>query len=102
MIAQEDGLNWGMALTAIKIKLDLQEHCIETEIKKIYNHRVAVGLKQGLTDELEREIEGLKTALETFDFGKLRAYHRKLTGGKNQRAILKISRNGIPNIELPG
>lgn len=83
----------------IKIKLDLQEHCIETEIKKIYNHRVSVSLKQGLTDELEREIEGLKTALETFDFGKLRSHYRQLAGGANQWAILKISRNGVPDIE---
>ena len=85
----------------IKIKLDLQEHCIETEIKKIYNHRVSVSLKQGLTDDLEREIEGLKTALETFDFGKLRSHHRQLAGGANHWAVLKISRNGVPEIELP-
>jgi len=89
-------------LTEIKIKLDLQAHCIKTEIKKLYNHRVSVSLKQGLTDELEREIEGLKTALETFDFGKLRSHHRQLAGGANQWAILKIGPNGVPEIELPG
>jgi hypothetical protein len=91
-----------MALPEIKIKLDLQDHCIETEIKKVYNHRVSVSLKQGLTDELEREIEGLKAALETFDFGKLRSHHRQLAGGANQWAILKIGLNGVPDIELPG
>jgi len=89
-------------LKGIKIKLDLQEHCIQTEIKNIYNHRISVALKQGLTDELEREIEGLKTALETFDFGKLRSHHRQLAGGANQWAILKIGLNGVPKIELPG
>ena len=88
-------------MSEIKIKLDLQDHCIETEIKNKYNHRVAVALKQGLTDALEREIEGLKAALETLDFGKLRSHHRQLAGGTNQWAILKINRNGIPDIELP-
>jgi len=89
-------------LTDIKIKLDLQAHCIETQIKKIYNHRVSVSLKQGLTDELEREIEGLKTALETFDFGKLRSHHPQLAGGANHWAIFTIGLNGVPHIELPG
>lgn len=88
-------------MVEIEIKLDLRDHCIETEIKKLYNHGVAKALKKGLTDKREREIEGLKTALETFDFSKLRSHHRQLAGGVNQWAILKIGCNGVPDIELP-
>ncbi|WP_084070963.1 hypothetical protein [Desulfocicer vacuolatum] len=81
--------------------MNLQYHCIETEIKKLYNRRVSMGLKKGLTNELEREIEGLKTALETFDFRRLRSQHRQLAGGKNQWAILNVDHHGIPEIDLP-
>ncbi len=92
--------NWeDCALEKIKIKLDLRNHCIETEIKKQYNHRVSLGLKQGLTDELEAEIQGLKTALEQFDFGEMRSHHRQLAGGAGQWAVLNIGPDGTPVIE---
>ena len=85
----------------IKIKLDLRHHCVETEIKKQYNRRISMGIKQGLTDTLEAEIQGLKTALEQFDFAKLRAHHRQLAGGADHWAILRTGSDGAPDIELP-
>lgn len=89
------------ALEKIEIKLDLRHHCIETEIKKQYNRRVSMGLKQGLTDKLAAEIQSLKTALEKFDFSKLRSHHRQLAGGADQCAVLRTGPDGTPDIELP-
>ncbi len=84
----------------IEIKLDLRHHCIETEIKKQYNKRVSMGIKQGLAGVLEAEIQGLKTALEEFDFAKLRAHHRQLAGGADLWAVLRTGPDGRPDIEL--
>ena len=84
----------------IEIRLNLEDHCIETEIKKQYELRISLALKKGLTKQLEREIEGLRQALEEFDFKYLRSHHRKLAGGVAQWAVLEIPPVGEPGIRL--
>ncbi len=60
-----------------------------------------MGIKHGLTDVLEAEIQILKAALERFDFAKLRAHHRQLAGGADPCVFLRMGRDGMPDIELP-
>ena len=56
------------------LKLNILNHCVETEIRSIYNSRVKACLKQGVVSADDEEIiELLKTMLETVDFYTLRS-----------------------------
>lgn len=63
--------------------LDLHRHCIQTAIKQKYNRLIADYFKSPTENQAirESEISLLKTALETLDFGKLRADFPVLRGG---------------------
>ena len=76
----------------MKIILDLSKHCIETEIKKFYNRSVSKYFKPNADKAgLEREIEILREALETFDFKRLRNAYPKLAGHHNDYAVLAVN-----------
>jgi len=65
----------------IHIQLDLRHHCIESDIKALYNRKVGQYFKtEQNRGRLEVEIELLKTVLETFDFGRLRSAYPELAG----------------------
>jgi hypothetical protein len=77
----------------MRIILDLANHCVETEAKKIYEE----GLKEYFRSpeskkpELEEKIEGLKNFLEYSDFKQLRSCNTVLSGGaEDGKAILRI------------
>ncbi|MDY6825395.1 MAG: hypothetical protein SWH68_16605 [Thermodesulfobacteriota bacterium] len=75
-----------------QIPLDLSDHCIQTETKRVYNRMVSRSLKSGDIDEAtEAGIELLKEALETLDFPRLRSQHAALAGGGDDEVA--ISRN---------
>ena len=77
----------------VQIALDLRRHCIETEIKRLYNRKVSRYFKQAEDrEQLEAEIELLKTALETFDFGRLRSEHPPLAGKCDCSVVLKYDK----------
>jgi hypothetical protein len=66
------------------ITLDLSAHCVETEIRRQYNHRISLYFKALSSDnktDLETEIELLVEALENFDFKGLRSGYPALAGG---------------------
>ena len=64
-----------------KVKLDLGRHCIETEIKKLYNQFLADYFKADSDKEsLEKKIDLLQKALQYIDFGSLRSAHPQLAG----------------------
>jgi len=87
----------------LKIKLDLSSHCIETEIKKIYNRFVSEYLKKKSEDTaLEQRIETLKTALETLDFGFLRKEFPALAGRHNDEVMLSSDDTGTIRILING
>ncbi len=78
------------------IRLNLERHCIETEIRRRYNRAVADCFKaKADMPELERRVEMLKTALETFDFPQLRRRFPELAGS-GEAAVALTRRGGGP------
>jgi len=70
------------------MKLDLSEHCIQTEIKRRYNRSISRYFKLEKEDpQLEADIEVLKTALENLDFPHLRSAHAALAGGQGDPVV---------------
>jgi len=77
----------------MKIQLNLKHHCIETEIHRVYNQSVSDYFKQSeKTEKLEEKISLLKQALETIDFGALRAKYPELAGHGPVEAALSTDR----------
>jgi len=68
--------------------LDLSRHCIQTEIRRLYNRSVSRYFKLEKEDpQLAADIELLKNALETLDFPRLRSAHGALAGGRGDREV---------------
>lgn len=85
-------------------KLSLEQHCIETEIKKHYNRAVFDYFKMKGRDarDLGEKIELFREALEAFDFGKLRGRHPDLRGNSNADAGLYRDETGRLLITING
>lgn len=83
----------------MEIELNLKNHCIASEIKKLYNRNVSAYLKKAHnlkpdeTVPVEKKIELLKKALETLDFSELRSKHPVLAGNTNIPVILGMTYN---------
>ena len=85
----------------IEITLDLSRHCVQTEIKRIYNRLLAACLKSPDGDELiEKRLELLKQALEVWDFPALRAGYRELAGGQENAVALVADDAGRMTIRI--
>jgi len=74
----------------MKIKLNLSRHCVETEIKRLYNQSVLKYFKADDQDHIEKQIEILQHALQTLDFGTLRNNYPELAGHSNDHIELSI------------
>ncbi len=75
------------------MKLDLSRHCIETEIRRLYNRSVSRYIKLKKEDPvLEVDIELLKAALEGLDFPGLRSGHGELAG-KQGSSVVELAAN---------
>ena len=71
------------------IKLDLSSHCIQTETKRLYNRCVSEYFKSDEDKEqLEKQIEILKTILERCDFPLLRSKYPELAGNRDDEVAL--------------
>jgi hypothetical protein len=87
----------------MRIRLDLSRHCIETAIRKRYHRLVGRALRdKAWTREMEAEVELLKSALETFDFGRLRTGFKELAGHTTDRVELEEEDPGQPRIRING
>ena len=75
----------------MKIKLNLSRHCIETEIKRLYNQSVLKYFKADDKDRIEKQIEILQHALQTLDFGKLRSTYPELAGHRDDHVELSFN-----------
>jgi len=85
------------------ISLDLSRHCIETEIKKRYNRRLADYFKAGSDKKrIEAEIELLGACLEKAAFNDLRSRHKTLAGGSRADVKLTLRRDGQAVILIDG
>ena len=70
------------------MKLDLSKHCIETEIRRLYNRSVSRYIKLKKEDPLlEADIELLKAALESLDFPGLRSGYAELAGNQGNSVV---------------
>ena len=72
----------------MKIKLNLSQHCIETETKLLYNQAVLKYFKANDKGQLEKQIKILQHALKTLDFKKLRSTYPELAGHCNDHVEL--------------
>jgi len=87
----------------VKIPLDLSKHCIETELKKIYNQSISQYFKKSSSNKnLERQIENLKTVLMTLDFGRLRKDFPVLAGHHDDEVILSFDSENNASILING
>lgn len=76
------------------IRLDLSKHCIETEIKRIYNRVLSRYFKPGADKHtLEQTLEVTRHALEIFDFPSLRSLYPELTGKVAAEVVLSLVEN---------
>lgn len=75
----------------MKIKLNLSRHCIETEIKRLYNQSVLKYFKADNKNHIEKQIEILQHALQTLDFRKLRSSYPELAGHCNDHVELSAN-----------
>ncbi|KJS32881.1 MAG: hypothetical protein VR64_04955 [Desulfatitalea sp. BRH_c12] len=73
----------------IEIPLDLSRHCIETEVRRLYNRALSGYFRAGQDkSRIEQTIDLTQHALQTFDFGRLRATHAPLAGQSNAKVSL--------------
>lgn len=96
----------------MEIKLDLNRHCVETEIKRLHNRAIFQYFKldkeQGFKTKqekqiLENRIELLEQALKKFDFGFLRSKFATLAGHNHNNDDVILSRkNNQPVIRING
>jgi hypothetical protein len=71
------------------MELDLRRHCIETAVRKAYEHTIRDYFQRPpARQDLEEAIDLLRQALETFDFAALRARHPALAGQTDHRVTL--------------
>ena len=85
----------GVGEHPLKMRLDLSRHCIETEIKRIYNRKVAKYFKDDTPKQaLENQIETLKNALEQLDFPYLRSHYPMLAGNGEKNIFLDVDTDG--------
>lgn len=83
------------------VRLDLSTHCIQTEIKKLYNQAVSAYFRRDSEkQDLENRIELLKNALESLDFQRLRSTYAELAGGREESVYLESGPDGQIHIKV--
>lgn len=73
-----------------QVRLDLSRHCVETEIRRLYNRTISEYFR---ADRLQRErleaiIDMTRDALESLDFNRLRNEYSPLAGHSDARVVL--------------
>lgn len=92
----------GVGRLPLKIQLDLSRHCIETEIKRLYNRSVVHYFNsRNNKQKLEIRIDVLKNALEQLDFSFLRSHYPILSGGIEKDVFLAVDPDGEMHIITP-
>lgn len=75
----------------MNITLNLNKHCIQTEIKRQYNKLISKYFKSDLPENRDMigvKIDLLQHALENLDFGRLRSTYPELSGGGSDHIVL--------------
>ena len=78
-----------------ELALNLGNHCIETEIKRIYERLILDYFKTKDSEKgsLIKDIAFFEQLLKKIDFSSLRAKHPPLGGGCNKKVLLKWDKN---------
>jgi hypothetical protein len=85
----------------MRIELNLDSHCVETEIRRIYNLKVRSCLRnQRVTTHDADVIELLKKLIETVDFSRLRPSIHGVLQGEIRPAALVADGDKAPWIEI--
>jgi hypothetical protein len=85
----------------MRIELNLDSHCVETEIRRIYKMKVRSCLRdKRVTPHDADVIELLKKLLETVDFPRLRSLVDGILQGGKWPVALIVDGDGIPWIEV--
>ena len=85
----------------MEIQLNLKTHCLETEIKRLYEQAVRQYFKPHADKAaLEETIDLLKKALECFDFRRLRSRYPALCGHTDARVVLVTGTEGTPGLRI--
>lgn len=84
----------------MEISLNLNNHCILTEIKRQYNRAISEYLKVSNDENLERKIEFFKKVLESIDLISLRGKHPELAGGSTANVKISEDKNGTLSIMI--
>jgi len=73
----------------MKLELNLRKHCVETELKRLYNRSLSEYFKQGSNQkQQEKIIDVFKTVLENSNFSKLRCTYPELAGKSEANIVL--------------
>ena len=87
----------------MKIKLNLKNHCIQTEVKRRHEAAISRFFKSGKdTDAIEAELVLLEKALAAFDFAHLRSRWPALSGGDDCPVFLVSDDSGRPCLQFDG
>lgn len=84
------------------LTLDLSGHCIETELKRLYNRALAACLRPGGDKSVaENTVELTRQALTRYDFGLLRSRYLPLAGHTAAKVTLS-AKQGEPVLLIDG
>ena len=77
----------------MKIKLNLKKHCVETELKRLYNRSLSQYFKPGSNQkQIEKIIDVIKTVLENSNISNLRSKYPELSGNSEADIVLTTDR----------
>jgi hypothetical protein len=77
----------------MKIKLNLKKHCVETELKRLYNRSLSQYFKPGSNQkQIEKIIDVIKTVLENSNISNLRSKYPELSGNSEADIVLSTGR----------
>jgi hypothetical protein len=87
----------------MKLELNLRKHCVETELKRLYNRSLSKYFEPGCNREkLEKIIDVLKTVLENSNFSNLRSTYPELSGKSEANIVLTTDRKDYVVILING
>ncbi len=87
----------------MKIKLNLKKHCVETELKRLYNRNLSQYFKPGCNQkQIEKIIDVIKTVLEHSNISKLRSRYPDLSGNSEADIVLTTDRKDLVVILING
>ena len=77
----------------MKIKLNLKKHCVETELKRLYNRSLSQYFKPGSNQkQIEKIIDVIKTVLENSNISNLRSKYPELSGNSEANIVITTDR----------